>query len=151
MLGAIPPLLYTCMNKPCAWSHSGFVSCMHACKRIHVCMRACIHDFFNIHKCVCVWVCVCVGYVWMWMGRFCKPFARKTNDDERAYSTHLVCHVSFTYCINHFSACTLFDSCVNKFAKPAHPHPTASLLCLYCHNTRLDRFVCEQVCKKSFI
>jgi hypothetical protein len=43
------------------------------------------------------------------------------------------------------ATCSCF--CVNKFAKPAHPHPTASLFCLYRHNTRLDRFLCEQVCE----
>ncbi len=26
---------------------------------------------------------------------------------------------------------------MNKIAKPAHPHPTASLFCVYCHNNRL--------------
>ena len=52
----------------------------------------------------------------------------------------------------HFSVYTvttrdLFCSCVNKSAKPAHPHPTASLFCPYCHNTHLVGFLCEQVCK----
>ena len=34
-----------------------------------------------------------VCYVWMWMGRFCKPFARKRDDDETSvfHSLGLLC------------------------------------------------------------